>query len=123
MQFDKYVRVPFLVEAVEITEENFDEVAALIAKEVVETGSGRRQIVIDRDVIRNGHKANIGGWLTRMDGKYRYYSKTAFEQQFVPSHEYSGDIPGVDFSAEKLATPSEPNPVPDITGQDIINSL
>lgn len=84
MDYTEYVRVPFGVTACEVTEENFDEVFDLIGKEIKETPAGKKYILIDRRIIPNGHKAQIGGWVTIMDDKIRYYSKTAFADQFTP---------------------------------------
>ena len=83
MEYTEFVRVPFLVQAVQVTEENFDDIFELIGKEVKELPTGKRYILIDRRIIPNGHKAQIGGWVTSMNDKIRYYSKTAFEEQFV----------------------------------------
>jgi len=83
MDYTEYVRVPFGVTACEVTEENFDEIFELIGKEIKETPAGKKYILIDRRIIPNGHKAQIGGWVTIMDDKIRYYSKTAFADQFL----------------------------------------
>jgi len=84
MDYTDYVRVPFGVKACEVTEENFDEIFELIGKEIKETPAGKKYILIDRRIIPNGHKAQVGGWVTIMDDKIRYYSKTAFAEQFTP---------------------------------------
>lgn len=98
MDYTDYVRVPFGVTACEVTEENFDEVFELIGKEVKETPAGKKYILIDRRIIPNGHKAQVGGWVTIMDGKVRYYSKTAFADQFLPK-----DDPELMRKLEELA--------------------
>lgn len=84
MEYTDYVRVPFGVQACEVTEENFDDIFNLIGKEIKETPAGKKYILIDRRVIPNGHRAQVGGWVTIMDDKIRYYSKTAFADQFTP---------------------------------------
>ena len=83
MDFTEFVRVPFIVQATQVTEDNFEEVAKLIGKEIKETPAGKRYILIDRRIIPNGHKAMVGGWVTVMDDKLRYYSATAFAEQFI----------------------------------------
>lgn len=87
MDYTEYVRVPFGVTACEVTEENFDEVFELIGKEIKETPAGKKYILIDRRIIPNGHKAQVGGWVTIMGDKIRYYSKTAFADQFLPKED------------------------------------
>lgn len=110
MEYTEFVRIPFKVQAIQVTEENFDDIFNMIGKEVKETPQGKRYILIDRRIIPNGHKAQIGGWVTVMDDKMRYYSKSAFSEQFVEAGNFNGSIPEV----------PEMNVVPDISGSDIV---
>jgi len=125
MDYNNYVRVPFEVQATEVTEENFDEVFALIGKEIKETPQGKRYILIDRRIIPNGHKAQVGGWVTVMDDKIRYYSKTAFQEQFVKAPDFSGyletlNILSDDETMDAIAeAEAELAPVPDVSGADV----
>jgi len=98
MDYTDYVRVPFGVQACEVTEENFDDIFNLIGKEIKETPAGKKYILIDRRVIPNGHRAQVGGWVTIMDDKIRYYSKTAFAEQFTPK-----DDPNLMRKLEEMA--------------------
>jgi hypothetical protein len=81
MEFKKFVRTQFLVEAIEITEENFQEVADLIG--VVKTEKGVTYIELNRRIIPNMYKAYLGWWLTKMDNRVRVYSPKTFERQFA----------------------------------------
>lgn len=81
MEFKKFVRTQFLVEAVEITEENFKEIADMIG--VVRTENDVTYIEINRRLVPNMQKAYIGWWLTKMDKRIRVYSPKTFERQFA----------------------------------------
>lgn len=130
MEFTDFIRIPFTVKAVQITEENLDEICELIGKEVKETDDGRRFIIVDRRIIQNGHKAHVGGWVTQMDDKLRYYSKGSFKSQFVPSEESQGitadDINETITVIVELPQPEEEvveetgyETVPDVAGDDV----
>jgi hypothetical protein len=82
MEFTEFVRKPFRVEAAQITEENFDEVASLIGTRVGKTRSGDRFIVLDRRIIPQGTKAWVGWWVTKMGDYYRCYPRKPFADQF-----------------------------------------
>lgn len=137
MEYTEFVRVPFVVQAVQVTEENFNDIFDLIGKEIKETPSGKKYILIDRRIIPNGHKAQLGGWVTFMEDKLRYYSKTAFSEQFVPKENTRlgevvdqlvaeaetqailDDDDTMDAIAEAEAEESESYSVPDVSGGDV----
>lgn len=77
----QYVRKPFVVEAMLITEENLDEVAALIG--TVEEGSNGRYIRVDKKKLPNVYHVHPGYFLTKMDDKIRCYSPKIFNEQFA----------------------------------------
>lgn len=131
MEYSEFVRVPFVVQAVQVTEENFNDIFELIGKEIKETPAGKKYILIDRRIIPNGHKAQIGGWVTFMDDKLRYYSKTAFADQFIEretagfetffesqieTQDILDDAPTMEAIEE---AESELANVPDVTGADL----
>lgn len=82
MDFSTYVRKPFMVEAVEITEINMQDVADLIGK-VDKDDEGKICIVITRKGIPGVPKVYPGFWLTKMGSNIRCYSAKAFTNQFV----------------------------------------
>ncbi|MBA3551186.1 hypothetical protein H0W32_03190 [Patescibacteria group bacterium] len=81
--FTTYVRKPFTVEAVEITEENIGEIAKYIG-ELKETDTGKPYIFIDRRVIPNVFRVTPGFFMTRMGDHLRCYSHKVFLEQFAP---------------------------------------
>lgn len=80
VEFDRYIRTPFVVEATVITEENIDEIAELIGE--VKVRNGEKYIALDRRVVPNMGRAYIGWFFTRLDDNYRCYNQKVFEKQF-----------------------------------------
>lgn len=83
MEFNKFVRKPFIVEAVEVTQENIAEIAKLIGQ-IRALDDGTPYIVVDRRLVPNSHKVYVGYWVTRMDDNIRCYSKKSFTNHFTP---------------------------------------
>lgn len=82
MEFAQYVRKPFVVEAVEITVDNIDEVAKYVG-EVREKDDGTPFIYVDRRLVPNVFRVYPGFFMTRMGDYIRCYSKKAFHEQFI----------------------------------------
>lgn len=87
MEFIKHIRRPFVIEAVEITEDNMAEVAEMLKSEVVvkaaeEGVPGFSFISINRKVVPNIGRAFVGWFITRYDNHYRAYAPKVFDQEF-----------------------------------------
>lgn len=82
MQFDTYTRKPFTVEAVEITDENMEEVAKFIGTIEIREEDQVRYIEVDRRLIPNLYRVYTGFFLTKLGDKTRCYSPRAFKKQF-----------------------------------------
>ena len=80
LEFTVFTRRPFIVEAIQITEDNIEELAGLIGE--VRHKDDEIYISIDRRVIPNIRKAYVDWWVTRMDDNLRCYSPKIFEEQF-----------------------------------------
>jgi hypothetical protein len=80
--FEHYVRKPFTVEAIQITDENIEELAPFIGA-LEKQENGRWVIIVDRKLIRNLDKVYSGYWLTKMGTTLRCYSQNAFAKHFV----------------------------------------
>lgn len=86
MEFTTFVRKPFTVSAVEVTEENIAEIAELIGD--LREKNGKPYIAVDRRVVPNVFSVYIGYWFTKIgDNKYRCYVKRVFKQQFVETND------------------------------------
>lgn len=79
--FDRYVRTPFQVKAIRITEENIEEIAKLVGE--VEIEEGKKFIAINRKIVPTIGRAYIGWYLTKSGDSLRCYSPKVFKQQFM----------------------------------------
>lgn len=82
LQYSEYERVPFRIEAVEITEDNLEEVAKSVG-EVVSREDGSKYIKVDRRLIPALTEVYPGYFMTKMGTKNRCYSPDLFEQLFT----------------------------------------
>jgi hypothetical protein len=82
LQFEKFTRKPFVVEAVEVTIENLEEVAKLIG-DVEEDESGVLFIKVDRRLMPNLYRVEPGFFMTRMGLHIRCYNRKTFLKQFA----------------------------------------
>lgn len=80
--FKEYVRKPFVVQAIEITAENIEELAAHIGT-ISEKADGTKYIQVDRLRIPNIERVYIGFYMTKMGRNIRCYSNRAFTMQFI----------------------------------------
>lgn len=88
MEFNEFVRKPFIVEAVEITEENIVQVAKFVG-DIEENEDGTKFIRVDRRLVPNITRVYPGFYMTRMGDYIRCYSRRVFFEQFTP---LTGDI-------------------------------
>jgi hypothetical protein len=113
MEFSDFVRRPFAIQAVQITDENMEELCGLIGHEIKEKGTSRF-IVVNRRIVPQGNKAYVGWWVTQMGDNLRCYPNRIFTQQFVPmTDEWTGWFTEDEDEADEMAaTPVEPEAVP-----------
>jgi hypothetical protein len=86
MEFTTFVRKPFVVQAVEVTAENINEVAKYIG-DVREREDGTQYILVDRRLVPNVFKVYPGFFMTKMGENVRCYSRKIFREQFVEEDE------------------------------------
>jgi len=94
MEFAPYVRKPFTIEAVEITDDNIEEVAKLIGK-LRFTPDGKKYIAVNQEIIPNLFQVYPTFWLTKMGkGKknIRCYSRRIFMSSFVPAEDGTAEL-------------------------------
>jgi hypothetical protein len=120
MEFATYVRKPFTVEAVEVTEDNIEEIAKIIGV-LRHNANGKPHIQVNRRIIPNLIQVFPGYWVTKVRDEYgeniRCYSKRIFHNQFIIN---SPDIePWLSYLGEesKQINPDETN-VPMFTDAD-----
>lgn len=85
LDYSNFVRIPFEIRAVQITEENMDVVHGLVGHEIRTLEDGSRVIILDRKKIRAVREAVVGSWLCVMNGRYRVYTHRVFRQSFRSS--------------------------------------
>lgn len=82
LEYNTFVRKPFVVEAVEVTEENIEGIAEKVGQ--VETkADGTKYIAVDRRIVPNIYRVYPGFFMTKLGDNYRCYSKRIFDEQFV----------------------------------------
>jgi len=81
MQYIEYVRKPFAVQAIEITEENIEDLAKVLGT-LGTNDEGEKIIRLDRRVVPNIKRAGIGWFVTFVNDNYRCYNPKAFNDQF-----------------------------------------
>lgn len=81
MEFSQFIRKPFVVQAIEITEENMEDVAKYIG--TVRTKGDVTFIALDRRIVPNVSRAFVGWWLTILGDNYRCYAPKVFNEQFI----------------------------------------
>lgn len=82
MQFSTFVRKPFVIEAVEVTRENIEEIAQFVGT-LRKKPNGAPYILVDRKLVPSVFQVHPGFWMTKMDNNIRCYSKKTFNEQFV----------------------------------------
>lgn len=84
MDMTTYIRKPFNVEAIQITEENLSEIAVLIGEESA-LDDGTRFIKINKKIVPHVFRAWDGWWVTKFGDDYHCYSDKLFKKQFAES--------------------------------------
>ena len=81
MEFQQFIRKPFVVEALEITRENIHELSDMIGTfGEDETGPF---IQADPDKVPTVTRVTPGYWVTKMGRNIRCYSPKVFDEQFI----------------------------------------
>lgn len=87
MDFITFIRKPFVVEAVEVTEDNIAEIAELVGT-LQKKEDGTSYIEVNRDMFRNIKQISPGFWMTMMGGNIRCYSRPVFKKQFMETNDH-----------------------------------
>lgn len=87
LQYTPFVRKPFMVEAVEVTNENIRDLAKIVGTIKFDENTGAPYILVDRKKVPNVYRVTPGYWVTKVDNKIRAYSHNSFHAQFIESSE------------------------------------
>jgi hypothetical protein len=82
VNFTTYVRKPFIVDAVEVTNDNIAEVAKYVG-DLREKEDGTPYILVDRRLVPNVFRVYPGFFMTKMGENVRCYSRKIFKDQFM----------------------------------------
>lgn len=85
LEFSSFVRKPFTVEAVRITEANIAEVAEYVGevRYLDEKNNKKPYIHVNRRLVPNVLRVFPGFWMTRMGDNVRCYANKVFHDQFI----------------------------------------
>lgn len=79
----KYVRKPLYVDVVQVTEENFEDVAKWCMGDIVEEGATKHiRVRVHAPKSPRQTKAYVGDWILYTDRGYKIYLDKAFKDNF-----------------------------------------
>lgn len=124
MKISKYNRSPFQIEAVQVTEENIQEVAAWCEGEVkLQEKKGSREqyilVKVHRPLNEKHKMAFVGDWVTKSETGYKVYTDRAFSNTFY-EEPYSERTLNVFNNLEEMRVTDEPvpaEPEPEVEAQ------
>lgn len=83
IQFEKFVRKPYAVKAVMITEDNIVEIAKHIGEVRIREGDNEPYIAVDARLVPVIKRAHLGWYVTKVGDNYRCFAPKVFRQQFT----------------------------------------
>lgn len=87
MKIEKFARKPFAVEAVQVTEENMEEVAAWCSGEIrggSNPSNAYIKVKIYHAINKRQTQAFVGDWVLRMGKGFKVYLEGAMDKTFTP---------------------------------------
>lgn len=86
LEISRWTRKPFDVEAVQVTEDNAEEVATWCQGTIVrhEEGGDYIKVRVLRVINEKQTRAYIGDWVLYAGTGYKVYTDKAFKKSFVP---------------------------------------
>lgn len=85
----KYVRKPLYVDVVQVTEENFEDVAKWCMGDIVNDTPKHIKVRVHNPKSPRQQQARVGDWILYTDRGYKIYTDKAFRDNFeaVPADE------------------------------------
>lgn len=83
LQLNTFVRKPFTVEAIQVTQENIAAVTQMLNGLLGYEEDGTPFIQMDKKVVANFSVIRPGFWVTKMGDNVRVYVDSVFRNQFV----------------------------------------
>lgn len=82
IEFKEFVRKPFTVKAVEVTEDNIEAISVFVG-DLEKLPDGTVFIKVDRRLVPNVFRVFPGFFMTKMGDHIRCYSPQIFAEQFA----------------------------------------
>lgn len=105
LQFSPFVRKPFTVDALRITNENIHEIAELVGEvRYLDEAEKKPYIHVNRRLVPYVLRVFPGFWVTKMGDEVRCYANKVFHEQFKESNdEVIEAVATIVFDKEKAA--------------------
>lgn len=87
IEYQDFVRKPFVVKAVEITEDNIQAIADELGKLKYDEDTGVPYIAVEKGRVPNVARAQLGWFVTRHGKRTHCYAPKIFDEQFVENDE------------------------------------
>lgn len=111
MKMTEFVRKPFVIEAIQITNENIEEVAKEIGF-LSKTDNGEKFIIVDRNTVPVVRHVYVGYWMTRYGHRIRCYTPRSFLNQFIELTDQVLERPvAIILDRDETGVPTEDVPV------------
>lgn len=83
IEYQDFVRKPFVVKAVEVTEENIREIADELGKLKYDENDGTPYVAVEKGKVPNVNRVQLGWFMTKHGKRTHCYAPGVFEKQFV----------------------------------------
>lgn len=87
IEYQDFVRKPFVVKAVEITEDNIQDIADELGKLKYDEDTGVPYIAVEKGRVPNVARAQLGWFVTKHGKRTHCYAPKIFDEQFVENDE------------------------------------
>lgn len=93
---EKYIRKPFEVDAIRVTEENFDQVASWCDGKIgSDSERGNRKcihVAVAHALNERQSRAFVGDWVLKASAGFKVYTNSAFEKTFDKLSDEPGKV-------------------------------
>jgi hypothetical protein len=110
IEYEDFVRKPFIVKAVEVTEENIREIADELGRMKFDENDGTPYIAVEKGKVPNVSRVQLGWWMTKHGKRTHCYAPGVFEKQFVENtpaiQEWVDDLNSDEFEDDETEVPA-----------------
>ena len=110
IEYEDFVRRPFIVKAVEVTEENIREIADELGRLKYDENDGTPYVAVEKGRVPNVSRVQLGWWMTKHGKRTHCYAPGVFEKQFVENtpaiQEWVDDLNSDDYEDDEPEVPA-----------------